>query len=117
MSANLERVQASWTNPPDWVLALARACDAASQGKVAERLGVSGAAVNQVLGNAYRGRVDRVEVRVRGELMKATVMCPVLGEISSRKCLDEQKRPFAATNPLRVALFQACKTCPNREGG
>lgn len=118
---NVKRARAAWggDKTPDWIEALAGACDLAkSQGQVAERLGISAAAVNQVLGNSYKGRLDRVEQRVRGELMKQTVICPVLGEISTRDCLDHQARsikPFHATNPLRVRLHQACPTCPNRE--
>ncbi len=114
---NLWRVQESWaaSRIPPWVLALAEACDKTSQGKVAKRLGVSAAVVNQVLGDSYKGRLDRVETRVRGELMRETVLCPVLGEISKRDCLDHQGRKFHATNRLRVQLFRACRTCPNRE--
>jgi len=112
---NLDRARAAWGTAPDWVDALARACDGASQGKVAKRVGPSAAVINQVLGNSYKGRMDRVEKCVRGELMRATVICPVLGDLSTRRCLDAQHRPFAATNPLRVQLHQACKTCPNRE--
>ena len=44
----------------------------------------------------------------------AGVGCPILGEISKRACLDHQGRKYSATNPLRVKLFRACKTCPNR---
>lgn len=114
---NTNRALRAWgTNPPDWIMALAKACDeSASQGKVAACLGISAAVVNQALGNSYRGRMHTVEARVRGELMKETVSCPVLGEISRRDCLDHQKRKFRAINPLRVMLHQACPTCPNRE--
>lgn len=113
---NVDRARAAWTSGvPEWVAALAAACDKSSQGKVAQRLGISSAAVNQVLGASYKGRIDRVEARVRGELMRETVACPVLGEISRRECLDHQRRKFAATNPMRVQLYRACKDCPNKE--
>ena len=116
MSAvNLETLRASWgAKPLEWLLALALECDRTSQGKAAERLGVSPAVVNQALKNAYKGRLDRLEERVRGELMREVVGCPILGEISKRACLDHQGRKYSATNPLRVKLFSACKTCPNR---
>lgn len=52
---------------PDWVLALALACDHASQGKVADRMGVSRAVVNLVLKRKYKGRYDRIELRVLEE--------------------------------------------------
>jgi hypothetical protein len=117
-SKSIDRARLAWGNRlPDWIAALAWHCDrASSQGKVAEQLGISSAAVNQVLGNVYGGRLDRVQARVRGELMREVVTCPVLGEISKRDCLDYQYRKFRPTNPARVALFKACKTCPNREG-
>lgn len=117
-TANVERAREAWTPKgavPPWVVELALACDRSSQGKVAERLGISTAVVNQVLGNSYKGRLDRVEVRVRGELMRETVACPILGPISRRDCLDYQARKFRATNPTRVKLAQTCPTCPNRE--
>lgn len=118
--ANERRARESWAAthceaPPAWVLSLADACDRSSQGQVARRLGISPAVVNQVLGSAYKGRLDRIEVRVRGELMQETVTCPVLGDLSKRECLDHQKAKFSATNPLRVRLYRACKVCPNRE--
>lgn len=114
-AVNLERARAAWSKLPDWVRALADACDATSQGAIGKRLGVSPSVVNQVLGNRYAGRVDLFEKRVRGELMAETVLCPILGDLSSRDCLDHQSRKFSATNPVRVKLFTACKTCPNRK--
>jgi DNA-binding transcriptional regulator YdaS (Cro superfamily) len=112
---NVLTVKRKWgAHPPAWVLALAEACDASSQGKIAARLGVSATVVNQALQNVYAGRLDRFEQRVRGELMRETVGCPVLGVITKRECLDHQSRPYEATNPMRVRLFQACPRCPNR---
>ena len=114
--SNVEKIRAAWGEAaPEWVLVLAEACDArgSSQTAVAERLNVSGSAVSQVLGNTYVGRVDRIEQRVRGELMKQTVACPVLGEITKRRCMDAQSRAYAATNDLRIELRRACPRCPN----
>lgn len=116
----MNRARRGWgANPPDWIVALARACDQSSQADVARQLGYkNGSIVNQVLGRTNQAvRLDRVEARVRGQFMKATVSCPVLGEISTRDCQDNQlrNRNFRATNPLRVALRAACPKCPNRE--
>jgi hypothetical protein len=113
---NLEKVRRAWGEvPPEWVVILAEACDAraSSQSAVAARLGISGAAVNQVLANSYIGRLDKIEARVRGSLMGQTVACPVLGEISKRKCLESQSPTRGATNELRVELRRACPRCPN----
>jgi hypothetical protein len=116
---NMNRVLRAWgANSPDWVKALAAACDKSSQGTVAHELEISSAVVNQLLGRSYKGRVDRMESRVRGQYMKAVVDCPVLGEISTRDCQENQARargPFRATNPLRIALRKSCPTCPNRD--
>lgn len=115
---NVNRVARLWgANAPDWIRALAAECDRSSQGECAARLGISPAVVNQVLGHSYKGRLDRVEQRVRGELMRETCDCPVLGEISRRDCLDHQVRAktFRPTNPMRVRLYAACPACPNRE--
>jgi hypothetical protein len=114
----MTRVLAAWgSEAPDWIVALAKACDAASQGHVARELDISAPRVNQALGRKYEGRMDRLEQLVRGQYMKATVTCPVLGEISTRDCQENQLRnkTFRATNPLRVALRRACPACPNRE--
>lgn len=54
---------------PDWVASLADACDLTSQAQIAKQLGISGAAVNLVLHAKYRGRNDRIEAKVRTELM------------------------------------------------
>jgi len=114
-SPNAANVRASWgVRPPEWVSALAEACDATSQGKVAARLGVSPTVVNQALKNCYGGRLDHFEQRVRGELMRETVPCPILAEITKRECLDHQERGYEATNSMRVRLFQMCRRCPNR---
>ena len=99
---------------PEWVIVLAEVCDKTSQAAVARDLGVSGAQINQALRNTYAGRLDRLEQRVRGALMGECVQCSVLGEITRRRCIDEQGRPYAATNALRVELRRACKTCSNR---
>lgn len=122
---NIAAAREAWGEScPDWILALAAACDQTSQAKVGLQLGISGTAVNQVLRGRYVGRMDRIEARARGELMRATVQCPVMGEISSRQCQDEQRRPFATTNPQRVRVYHACRgtgpfagaRCPHYRG-
>ena len=102
------------TTEPDWLAALRLECQRTSQARAGARLGVSGSTVNQVLKGSYRGDMTRVKGLVEGALMDATVACPVLGELPRNRCLENQRRPFEATNPTRVALYHACKTCPNR---
>lgn len=113
--ANALMVERKWgANPPDWIAMLADACDRASQGAAAEKIGMSTAVINQALQNKYPGRLDRLEERVRGEFMHKVRACPVLGEISARRCLDEQARPFVSSNALRLRLNRACAVCANR---
>jgi hypothetical protein len=111
---NREAATRAWNAaPPDWIVVLADECDRINQSAAAKILGVSAAMVNQALKNAYQGNLSRLETRVRGEFMKQVVFCPVLGEINSRDCQDHAGAKFSATNPLRVQLYKACRTCPN----
>lgn len=86
-----------------------------SQVALANQLGVSASALNQAMKGKYRGDVESIEQRIRGVLLTLTVQCPVLAEISTKVCLDEQRRPLVFSNPLRVRLHRACKTCPHRK--
>lgn len=115
LAPNLTRAEAAWGTPPDWIIVLADECDrAGSQAALGRAIGYSAGVVNAVLGNVYKGDLGRVEAKVRGRFMHASVECPVLGSISTADCLDHQKRPLMATNPQRVRLWRACRTCPNR---
>lgn len=114
------RAHEKWgDHPPEWVLVLAAAADgAASQQELADKLGVSASAVSAVIANAYPGRTDNIETRVRGELMREKVQCPVMFEISRRQCMDFQKLPFATCSPTRAQLYYACrKPCVHFMGG
>lgn len=98
----------------DWVEELRLECVRTTQAATALRLGVSTTMVNQVIKGCYKGNLSRLEIKVRGELMNCRVNCPVVGEITERRCQDEQEREFAATNPMRVQLYRACRSgCPN----
>ena len=97
---------------PDWIQALDEACKASSQGAVARRLGVSSSAVCAMLKGTYQADTYRMETRVRGALMAETVECPLLGELPTDQCVEEQGMGFHL-NPHRASLYIACKTCPN----
>lgn len=85
--------------------------------KTAEAIGYSATVVSQVLSGTYKGDLKAVQQKVEGALMGLSVDCPVIGELPRNRCLDYQRQPFTATNPMRVRLAQACPTCPNRRGG
>lgn len=86
-----------------------------TQSAVADELGVSAAVVNHLLKDRYSGNVALMAERIRGQFMAETVSCPVQGVLSRRNCLDNQTRPLVFTNPTRVRLHHACKSCPNRK--
>lgn len=110
----IDRAHAAWgADLPDWVRVLAERCDQSSQSQVAREVGYSGAAISCVIRGKYAGDVRAVEQAVRGAYLRAVVDCPVLGDLPSHQCLEHQRRPFAATNRLRVDLYRACQTCPN----
>jgi hypothetical protein len=113
------RAEAAWgADLPDWIGALAGACDATSQARVAATVGYSAAAISTVLRKCYPGDVGKVERAVRGALMNATVDCPVVGTLAHNECLAHQRAPFAATNVQRVALYRACRGgCPHSSIG
>lgn len=86
-----------------------------SQTKVAEALGVSSAVISTLLKDKYPGSVNAMEERIRGEFMAETLLCPVMGTLGKRSCLDNQALPMAFTNPVRAALGRACKSCIHRK--
>ena len=101
-------------NSKGWLDELAAQCQLTSQKKVAGTLKVSAALINQVLKGKYPGDLERVQQRVEGAFMQYNVYCPVLGDLAKHKCIYNQTRPFAATNPQRVMLHKACRSgCPN----
>lgn len=105
--------------PADVLAILQKQSERLTQPQMAEALNISTAYVNQALQDKFRGNVDRFAARVRGLWGGSTVSCPVLGSINTKVCQDEQIKAKSAafTNPLRVAVARACKTCPNRNQG
>jgi hypothetical protein len=108
------KAAAAWHGAaPDWIVALAEACAKSSQSAVAKKVGYSAPTISAVLGNSYRGDMNRVETMVRGALIGETVMCPALGTMPKNECLDWQAKPYAATSSHRVAMYRACRDgCP-----
>lgn len=99
--------------PDDALTALNKLKGIYTQSEIARRLGVSEGTISNAFKGRYIGNVDKLAERIRGELLNQTVACPILGEISTRICQDERSKPFAATNPMRVRLWRACKSCPH----
>lgn len=88
-----------------------------SQGaaRVARAIGYSDSAVSQARHGKYNGSLDQMLGRVEEVYGASTVDCPGLGEeIPLGKCAEWRRKPFAATNPLRVRMYRACKDCDRR---
>jgi hypothetical protein len=85
------------------------------QAAVARATGYSDSAVSQAMHGKYRGSLDNLLARVEEVYGSSTVLCPVMGEISIQRCAAEKRKPFAATSPQRVRLFQACRDCSARQ--
>lgn len=113
----IDKAREAWgAEIPDWVIALAEACDVQGQRRIADLIERSPALVSNVLrarygANGYAGDLVAVERIVRGALMNATLACPVLGEIGLNRCQDERTRPFTATSSMRGRLYRACRAC------
>lgn len=98
----------------DWISVLKSECERTSQNRVAILLRQadgfpSPTVINQIIKDKYPGRTDRLKALVEGKFMSGTVTCPVMGDIPSDQCIEYQGRKFAATNPTRVKLYQACR--------
>lgn len=111
----IEKATAAWGEPlPDWIEELARFADRDGLAGAEKATGYSRSAVSYALNCKYTGDIGRLEEMVRGAMMALTVNCPVLGEIGRDRCLDWQRKPYAATSSHRVQMFRACQGCPNR---
>lgn len=121
----IERAADAWgADMPEWVRAIAEACQRETQAAVGKRIGYSAATVSQIVSNTYRGDLSRCEEMVRGALLAETVDCPILQDISRNVCLTWQKRPFSTASANAVRMHQACRSgCPHsrlatyRDGG
>lgn len=112
----VSKARAAWgADAPEWVLALARLAEENGQKAAGEAIGYSGSTISELISNKYRGDIARLEQMVRGALMGATVLCPVLGEIGQDQCRHEQARPFVATNSTRAMLRRECRRCPHSQ--
>lgn len=116
---SVDRARAAWGTLPDWVEALARACEGTSQARVAGRLGFSPPTVNQVLKAAYKGNLSRIEAAVRGAFMADVVDCPGFGgPIPTNECVAWRRRKYDGGNHLNVRMYRACRGgCPHSDLG
>lgn len=114
MSA-MEKAQEAWgPEMPDWIVALATACDRTSQNRAARAIERSASLVSHVLARSYKGDMRAVEDLVRGVFMKGTVECPVFGDLALQECRKwrGRARKFQNVNSQYVQMYRACNRCP-----
>lgn len=118
-----ETAQAAWDTGdgvPDWIVALAEACDRDGRSTVFRRFGLSASVLSQVLSRTYKGDLDRIEQMARGAWFGASVDCRMAGEIGRDRCLVIQ-REYAApqASEWRQQLFRShCRNgCPHYRAG
>jgi hypothetical protein len=90
---------------------LIEAAKSHGQAAVARATGYSDSAISQAISGKYRGSLENLLVRVNEVYGSGTVQCPVMGEISIQRCAAERRKPFAASSPQRVRLFNTCRRC------
>ena len=98
----------------DTMALLTKAVKNHGQAAVARRIGYSASAVSQALAGKYGGSLDNLLQRVAEIYGNGTVPCPVMGEIPLRRCAEERRKAFGATNPQRAQLFVTCPQCTKR---
>lgn len=117
----------------NWLHALRSYCNGSTQTNAAARIGVSETTISQVLSGNYKASTQRIERRVRGELMGEQCACPVMGDVSLRVCQDVQERQpgkpgvgLGIGNPQHAQAWHACRgsgrftkagACPHFNGG
>lgn len=114
-SSYLDNARAAYgVGLPDWIEKLARAADKSSASFIARRIGYSQASISLVCRGKYGADISGIEGKVRGALMGEEIVCPIVGEITIDRCLDEQKKKFVGTSAVRTQLYHACRNgCAN----
>ena len=119
MLTNLDKAQKSWGKDiPSWVVVFAKACDESNQKIVSQKTGYSTTAVNQVISKKYPGgNYKNIKKATEGAFLSDTVECPILGDLPSNNCMENQRKPFSSANSQRVRLYKACRKCDNNQIG
>ncbi|MDX1755858.1 MAG: hypothetical protein R3175_07360 [Marinobacter sp.] len=98
-------------NPPEFIRVLAGVvAQEGSNAAAAARLKINRASVSTLLANKYPANTDRMEKAIMA--WAALVECPVLGAITGDQCQTERQKPFVGSNPTRIRLYRACRSCP-----
>ncbi|WP_417656166.1 helix-turn-helix domain-containing protein [Pseudidiomarina aestuarii] len=92
-----------------WLDVLRREVESNGLGSVADVMGVSRAAVSQLVNDKYTGSLDNMKKRVEGAFFNRTVVCPVVGEIPIQQCFTNQRKK-PGSNPMNLRFFKACRS-------
>lgn len=97
-------------SPPEFIRVLAGVvAQEGSNAAAAARLQINRASVSTLLANKYPASTGRMEKTIMA--WAELVTCPVLGAITGDQCQTERQKPFVGSNPTRVRLYRACRTC------
>ncbi|MEX2450944.1 MAG: hypothetical protein WD407_08830 [Rhodospirillales bacterium] len=78
--------------------------------------GLSSGTVCALLRGKYGARdLTKVESLIAATLLDGPVSCPIMGEITSKACYDNQHKQLSTANKTAIDLYRACRTCPNRK--
>lgn len=104
-------ISAWGASPPEFIQVLAGlVLQVGSKHAAAEKIGVNRATVSTLLANKYPANTGRMEKAIMAWASSAN--CPVLGEITGQQCQSERNKPFSSSNPTRIRLYRACRSCP-----
>lgn len=81
------------------------------QAILARHLGISPAAINQIIKGRYRARLDRMKVLA---VKKLNLRCPILGIIGITECrvnIQAARGESWPSDPQLTRLYQACLDC------
>ena len=98
---------------PRWVQVLAAACDASSQKRVADMLGISNAYVSRVVSNTYGADTAKIEQLVLANLTSDRVPCPFWGSAIPLSSCVRARRRQAPQGEVFMSLKRACERCPH----
>lgn len=111
---NLAIATSGWGRAmPRWVQVLAASCDASSQKRVADMLGISNAYVSRVLSNTYGADTAKIEQLVLANFTSDRVPCPFWrSSIPLSSCMRARRRQ-APQGEIFMSLKRACERCPH----
>ncbi len=94
-----------------WLNDLKTACEQTSLANVGRKIGYGKSTISLVLAGKYAGNLNKVRAAVEKKLIASSVMCPVMGKISTEQCTANQSRPLMTASSSSTRLFKACKNC------